>query len=263
MLPIILYNNILRDGTLTTSGTDADENYNILNIIDYKSYSKWKSDNLTDPWIEIELAEAKEIDCVGIYNHNLNEIGGTIKIQYYDAGWLDAVTITPNGTYPVLTTFTGKSSTKFRILFDDPTVQPELAVMFFGNKMEFPYPPEAPTAPSEEGINASMEISEAGHNLGAVISHFPLTITQTFKNITRTWFDANYRLFWFNHARYLIPFFYGFDLTNRPNDIYYVSLDQGMKFRESLTILSLTDELTLQMRGVSSDKNYSPFIWES
>lgn len=263
MLPIILYENILRDGTLTVSGTDADTNYNMLNIIDYKSYSKWKADSISDPWIAVELIGADTPDCIGIYNHNFNEIGGTIKLQYDNAGWLDLATITPNGTYPILLPFTAQSSTKFRLLFTSPTIVPEVAVIFLGHKMEFPYPPDAPATPGEEGINASMELSEAGHNLGAVISHFPLTISQRFTNITRTWFDANYRLFWFNHARYLIPFFYGFDLTNRPNDAYYVTVDQGMKFKETLTILSLTDSLDLIMKGISSDKNYSQFIWDS
>ena len=263
MLPIILYENILKNGTLTTSGTDADANYNILNIIDYKSYSKWKADSIVNPWIEIDLLASDDPDCIGIYNHNFNEIGGTIKLQYDNAGWVDLATINPNGTYPILLPFTAQASTKFRLLFTSPTIVPELAVFFLGHKMEFPYPPDAPATPGEEGIKGVMELSEAGHTLGSVISHFPLTINQKFTNITRVWFDANYRPFWFNHARYLIQFFYGFDLTNRIYDVYYVKVDQGMKFKEILTILSLTDSIDMTMTGISSDKNYSPFMWES
>ena len=261
MLPIILYENILRNGTLTASGTDAD--YTLNNILDYKSYSKWKADNLTDPWIQIELGVADDPDCIGIYNHNFNLVGGTIKLQYYDSGWIDLTTLTPNGTFPILKNFTAQSSTKFRLFFDTPIVIPEAAVIFLGHLIEFPYPPTAPTVPVAESISAAMEISEAGHLLGAVISHFPIVINQRWENITRTWFDAYFRPFWFNHARYLIPFFYAWDLTNRSNDIFYVTVDPGQSFRETLTVLSLTDAIELNMKGISSDQNYNPLTDES
>ena len=258
MLPIILYENILRSGSLFASGTA--ENYLIENIVDYKSFTKWKADGISDPWIECDFLSAKSPDTIGIYNHNFDQIGGTIKIQYDDSGWKDLKILTVNETYPILETFTEQSSSKFRLLFISPSIEPEIGNIFLGSRIDFPVPPDTPGTPAEEGINAAMEISQAGHNLGAIISFFPLKSSVKFSNITRTWFDNNIRPFWFSHARYLLPFFYAFDLDERPDDVYFVTMDKGQTFKEMLTILSLTDELSFNFNGISSDKNYSPLI---
>lgn len=264
MLPKLLYENILREGTLTASGTSSDDDYNVNYLVDYRSFTKWKAASTSDPYVELELSGAEEPDCLAIYNHNFDEVGGTIKLQHDsddDDTWTDMETITPNGTKPIMIMIgTPVSSTKFRIFFDTPTTIPEMAIIFLGVAIEFPYPPDSPTVPFDESIRATMEISEAGHNLGAVISHFPISVNQKFSNFTRTWFDTYFKPFWINHARYLLPFFYGWDLTNRADDIFFLTMDENFIFREALTILSLTDELTLQMRGISSDENYIPFV---
>jgi len=265
MLPIILYENIFRDGTLTASGTSTDDDYDVDYLVDYHSYTKWKADGITDPWVAIELGTAASPDCLGIYNHNFNEVGGTIKLQHDSDDndvWTDIETITPNGTYPIIITFdpVDGGSTKYRIFFDTPTLAPEMAVIFLGTKIEFPYPPESPVTSLEEGVRGSTEISEGGHTLGSLIDFFPNDINHNFKNITRTWFDTYFRPFWFNHARYRIHFFYAVDLDNRPNDINYFRISDNMTFKETLTILSLTDELLLSFTGISSDQNFVPFL---
>lgn len=256
MLPRILCNNLLRSGTLTANGTAAG--YSLDSIIDFKTFTKWRSDVSTDSYIQIEFTSPQSPNCLGIFNHNFDSLSGTIKLQYFDSTWIDLQTITPNGTLALFFTFTAQAASKFRIFFDDPTIAPEMAVMFLGIYIEFPFPPIAPTVPATESISVATEFSEAGHTLGSVISHFPITINHRWENITRTWFDTYFKPFWINHARYLIPFFYAWDLTNRPLDIFYVTVDGSQRFGESLTILSVTDQIELNMKGISSDANYSP-----
>lgn len=263
MLPKLLYENILRNGTLSASGTSADDDYHVNYLVDYKSFTKWKADSTSDPYVRLDLAVAGSADCIAIYNHNFNDIGGTVELQQdsdENDVWTTVAVLTINGTKPVMATFNSVTSKRFRIIFLTPTAEPEMAIVFLGTAIEFPYPPDSAVIPFDESITAQMEISEAGHNLGAIISHFPIRISHKYSNFTRTWFNTYFKPFWINHARYLLPFFYAWDLTNRADDIFFVTLDETQIFRETLTVLSLMDEFTLNMKGISSDENYIPFV---
>lgn len=258
MLPKLLRQNVLRDGTFEVSSTDGDSSYHKDNMLDYKSYTKWKAGNTSDPWIEITLGSAVNVDCLGIYNHNLDEVGGNIYLQYYDSGWITIEEIIPDGKYPIMIAFDVVNSDNFRLFFDTPTLEPEIAVMFLGKAMEFPFPPDSPVTPLVESVQANVEFSQAGHLLGSIISHHPLTANYKWSNIDRTWFESDYRPFWDDHAKWLIPFFFCWDITNRPYDVIYGIIDPGMNFTEVLTIYSLEDSIELRLRAVSSDRNYSP-----
>lgn len=264
MLPILLYDNIFRDGTLSASGTSTDDDYDVNYLIDFKSFSKWKAASTSDPWVKIILSAADSPDCLGIYNHNFDEVGGTIKLQHdsnEDDTWTDMETITPNGTLPILIDITTPvSSKRFRIFFDTPTLEPEIAIVFLGTKIEFPFPPVAPVMALDESVRAATEISEAGHTLGSIISHFPINFNQRWEFIPISFFNNTFLPAWTNHIRYNLPFFYAVDLENRTNDIYFVRRSDSMTLRKIYEVLSYSNELVLDVVGISSDENYLSFI---
>jgi hypothetical protein len=229
------------------------------NVWDYQSYSKWRADSTLSPYIQIEAPSSKSPNMIGIFNHNFDEIGGTIKLQYYNgSSYSDLATISVNGGLPILQSFTAHAATKFRLQFTSPTDYPELAILFLGVYTEFPYPPDAPMSPNEEGINAKIEISEGGHNLPSLISYFPRTVNLNFSNITRTWFDTYYAPFWDNYAKYLLPFFFAEDLDNLGSDIDFGVLNPSLTKKKVLSALSINDSLPFQMQCVSTDQNYIP-----
>lgn len=283
MNPLILFDNILAEGTLAVTSTATG--YSINNIADYRSYTKWKAANTNTQNIDLTGISAdgaagyvraqtgwyiklqnnallqkvsgtvEAADAIGIFNHNLGTIHATVKVQYWDgAAFQTAETLTPTDDDPILETFTTQSATKWRIEISNCSAAAEIAVIFLGAQLEIPDSPDAPTVPVEEGIAVNSEYSEAGNLLGSTPSHFPININHQWTkapNITRTWYSTYFIPFWENHARDIYPFFYAWDLTNRPDDIRYVTINPGMSRREVLSLLTYSDELVLQMKGVS------------
>jgi len=280
MNPVILFDNIMTEGAITATSTATD--YDVDNLSDYRGYTKWKATGSGTQHITItDLLEGSSApvrsqtgwyiklqnnalleqvssgvdtaDAIGILNHNLGTIGATIKVQYKLSGvWTTIATINPSDDEAILETFTSKSSADWRIELSSMTAAPEIGVIFLGVHLLFPWPPEAPVIPEEEGIKAFSEYSGAGHLLGTVLAYNPVTINPRWTNLTRTWYSTSFLPFWDNHGKLIFPFFYAWDLTNRPDDIFYVSIDPGMVRMESLDLLTYTKELTLQMKSAGA-----------
>ena len=274
MNPVILFDNILTEGTLTATSTAPG--YDVDNIMDYRSYTKWKATGTGVQYLTWAMGASSPVrsqtgwyiklqnnallrqlsggvdtaDAVGIFNHNLGTIGATVLVQYYGGGaWNTLDTLTPSDDDPILSTFTSSISGDWRIKISGMSAAPEIGIIHLGVHLLFPWPPEAPVVPEEEGIKANTEYSGAGNLLGTVLAYNPVTINQRWTNLTRTWYSSSFLQFWDNHGKLIFPFFYAWDLTNRPDDIFYVSIDPGMVRRESLELLSYTKELSLQMKA--------------
>lgn len=281
MNPVILFDNIMTEGAMSATSTDSNEAYDVDNLKDYRPYTKWKASGSGTQYISVtDLQEGSvspvrsqtgwyiklqndallrqvssgvdTADAVGILNHNLGTIGATIKVQYKLSGvWTTILTLNPSDDDPILAIFTSKSSEDWRIELSSMSALPEIGIIFLGVHLLFPWPPEAPVIPEEEGIKASTEYSGAGNLLGTVLAHNPRNINPRWTNLTRTWYTTFFLPFWDNHGKLIFPFFYAWDLTNRPDDIFYVSIDPAMVRREVLELLTYTKELTLQMKGAA------------
>lgn len=272
--PLLLYDNILLDGALTAS--DTATGYSVNNLIDYKAYTKWKGVDSTC-YLEIDMGDqpidslagspieslagndilalaggagAKVPDAIGIFNHNLGTIGATVKVYYWDgAAYQQLLSYSPSNDITILQKFTTHSATKFKIEFSGMTAAPEIAIIFLGVKVEFPWRPDSPVIPYEQSMVLKAEISQAGNILGAVIQHKPFTISHKWKDITRTWFSTYYLPFW-NYASDMLPFFYAWDTENRSTEIWFLYLDPGMTFREVLSLINYSDEMILIARSI-------------
>ena len=249
MSSIILYSNIIIGSTLTVTNTASG--YSINNIIDYKSYTKWKSNTTDDQTIQAVLGTAAPADCIGIFNHNLS--GTTITVKYDVSGTMTtAATISPTSNNPILVKFTSRTTDTWQIIISGLSAAAEAAVIFLGACITFPFLPRAPYIPRDEGIEVVSEVSQAGHLLGSVVAHYPVSINPVWELLLRTWFNTYLAPFWDDHAKLLKPFFFGWDLTNRPNDIFYCWVDPGMRFKEILTTLNYSDEFSLLLKSVNT-----------
>lgn len=279
---IILYKNILVGATL--GATNTASGYSINNIADYRSYTKWKSNTADNQTIQIDMASEaipiKQVigggniqtvggkklttvsgfgeavfgaaDCIGIFNHNLT--GCTVSVQYNANGtYVTAKSFVVEDTKPILMPFTRQESNQWRVVITELNAAIEIAVLFLGEAIYFPFRPRAPYTPMAESIEVNSEISQAGHLLGSVVAHHPVSINPVWEYITRSWFNANIPDFWNDHGKLLKPFFFGWDLENRPDDIFYCWIDPAMVYKEVLTIFNYTDEFNLMLKAVNTN----------
>lgn len=282
MNPVILYDSILRRGAVTVTSTESG--YSLNNLFDYRGFKKWKATSngtqniiidLTPQNLALEGAGAGKLllegsgagaillesassgaescDAIGIYNHNLGSIGATVKVYYDSGGYQLAATITPTDDDTILSLFTSQSSLLWKIEITNASEKPFIGEIYLGARLTLPDPPDAPTIPVEESIKVASEIGDTGHLLGAVIQYYQAIVNHSWTrtpNWTRTFYSTYFLPFWNNHARKLYPFFYAWDLTNRADDIVFGSIDPGLVRREELTLLTYSDNIQLQMRGV-------------
>lgn len=281
MNPVILYKNIFDDDTLAVTSTDADAKYDKDNLIDFRSYTKWKASSSATQHISVNVVDAGFVktasggfielasgsllesanqggmapNAIGILNHNLYTIGATVKIQHSDDGssWVDIYSLQVVSDKAILKLFNENSvsAAYWRIEISGATAAPEIAVLMMGVKLEFPYPPSSPVIPKTETIKLSSEYSEGGHLLGSIISNYPISINHKWTKFLRSWADSEFVPFWNSHGKKLFPFFYGWDLNTKPDDVFYVAVDPGSNYQIPLSMLNYGDELILRMKGVS------------
>lgn len=282
MLPIILYKNILAQGNLSVDSTYPSSEFHIRNLIDYRSFTKWKSEpadatvnidvDFSPQYVEraestvpIELQSGEDFermeaggnydfpDAIGIFNHNLGTVGATIKVQHWDvlAGeYITLLSLTPTDNSTILKNFTAIASEKYRIELSNLTGPAEIAIIYLGERVDFQFRPAAPVISASHRIEAMAEYSRAGHLLGTSTMFYPVEINHRYELLLRSWYNSNFKPFWKNHARLMLPFFYGWDIANRADDIYFCHIDTAMAEQESLTLLDYTDELNLILRAI-------------
>lgn len=279
MNPIILYKNYLANNTLAVTSTASG--YSANNLIDWRTYTKWKASSSADQnidafvendqaylelaeggWLEteggyLELEDGVAPDALFIFNHNLYTIGATITVQYSADGgstYTDLYSFDAATDNAILKTFNEsdiKISQYWRIKLSSMSAAPEIGVLMLGKKMEFPYPPDNQVIPKQESMKLASEISQEGHLLGTVLAYNAIQINHKWSYILRTWIEGHFEQFWNSHAKFNYPFVYAWDLVNRPDDIFYVHVNTEMIYQEPLSKLSYADELQLQMVGVS------------
>lgn len=279
MNPIILYKNYLANNTLTVTSTASG--YSINNIIDWRTYTKWKANSTADQnidafvdndqaylelaeggWLEteggyLELASGVAPDALFIFNHNLFTVGATVEVQYSTDGGSTYTTLhsfSPATNLAQLEIFNESDiivSQYWRIKLSGLTAAPEIGVMMLGKKMQFPWPPDNPVIPKAESMKLASEISEEGHLLGTVLAYNPIQINHKWSNLLRQWTEGTFEQFWNSHAKFIYPFVYAWDLDNRPKEIHFVRINPSFVYQEPLSKHPYADEVQLQMVGVS------------
>jgi hypothetical protein len=247
--PIILYDNRLLDGTLSSS--EVMSGFDVNNVIDYRPYTYWVANNSGTNYISVDCVTPKTADCLGIIGHNLYSIGASVSVWSSNNGinWIQRLVFNPTSDKALLKTFTQASARYWKLQIVNTSGQPRIAVVFIGNKLEFPYPPNAPFVPYSESIEVESKRSKTGHLLGSVIKYKQIEISINFSDLTRDWVNTYFKPFWDNHASELKPFFWAWDI-DYSSDVFYVTIQDNMKYETPLSMLSYVDKLSLEMRGI-------------
>jgi hypothetical protein len=251
MNPIILADNRFSDGTPTATDTATD--YDVLNIRDLKSFTAWRGASSGTKYLTVDCATAHSADALGIFTHNLGTAAAAVSVESSSNGssWTERLAaFTPTTDKAILKTFTTESARYWRVKIVTGSVAAQIAVCLLGERIEFPFPMEAPFTPAGESIEADEAISKTGQLLGTVVRYKPVKINASWKFISRTWFESDFVPFWENWASNLAPFFWGWDLTAYPSAAQFVRVDGGYEFAPSVSILGYYDDFRFQMTGV-------------
>lgn len=251
MNPVILYDNRFNDGTPVATDTALD--FSILNIRDYRTYTFWRAASAGTKFITIDCGSAKSADALGIISHNLRTANATVSVESStdNSTWTQRLAgFTPSDDKAFIRLFTSASARYWRIRIVTASIAPQLAVAMLGVRMTFPWPPDSPYVPYMERIESQSSRSKKGHILGSVINFKSIEISARFSNLTRDWVLNTFNAFWDGHGSDLKPFFYAWDIDVYPNMVFYVSVDDGMRYRMPVSVLSLIDSIELDMWGV-------------
>jgi len=243
MNPIFLYENRLIGASLSASETAAG--YNVNNLADYRTYTRWKALSPGTKIITVTLGSPAAVNGIGIAGHNLS--GGVIFVDYDEQPALTETDI--NSNYSQFFYFTQRTGTTWEIKINQPLVTPEIGVIFLHNYLQMPQPPETPYSPFKEKSEFNSEISKVGHLLGNNFRFSRGNISARFDNLTRSFVNNNVTPFWSNHLSQGKPFFFAWDKVNAPDDVFYVRAAEGMTFETPVSILERVDSVTIEMEG--------------
>lgn len=251
MPPVLLADNRLLDGT--PAATDTADGYDVLNLRDLKTFTKWKAASPGQKYITVDCGTAKSADSLGIVGHNLFTAQAQVTVDTSPDGvaWTNRLAaFSPSTDRALLKYFPAVSARWWRVGIGSASETPAMAVLLLGTRIAFPYPPDAPFVPAEESIEAEANRSKTGHVLGTVVRFKPYRIRARWSNLPRSFVEGTFLPFWEQYASNLHPFLWAWDLDRYPDDVRFVRVDEGYAYRPGVSILGYYESLELEMEGV-------------
>jgi len=252
MTPIILYNNIFSN-VLPLTATDTTDGYDVLNVIDYKTYTYWQADSAGTKYISIDCSGDVMANCVGIAGHNLKTANATVSMESSadNSNWTTRVSdFIPDTDKAFTKLFDSATARYWRLKIVTATIAAQIAVLMAGERLTFPCPPESPYIPYSESVELDSARSKAGHLLGVVTRYKPIEINARFSVLSRDWVFNQYLTFWENHASRILPFFWAWDVVTYPEHVYFVTITEKMKYSIPLSIGAYADSMEINMEGI-------------
>ena len=225
------YENLIPLGLIITA-TDKP-GYEKENAYDWFTYTWWQSPDSDTAKFSVDFAEDQTVDYFGIASHNLNDIGGQVKFEYYDEslpGWIAVLSpTTPQTNAPIFRVFDTVTAKLFRFTFSGYVgASPLVGVLSFGEAMELPEGIQAPFTPppfayDDKIFNSS---SSTGQFLGRSVERYGQKIKIVQKNLDPEWLRENWRdLIMMLGTQ---PFFYSWNQELAPKDAAYAWLDDKL-----------------------------------
>lgn len=132
--PVILWDNILQDGTVTVTSEATDGQ--AANAIDGTTYDYWIPTSVPATFT-VELSTTTTASYAAIAAHNLGSTGNTLEVRAFNGSTYDAVaSVTPTDDKPIFIAFTQQSATRWRFKVDGGSV-PKIGVALLGDSIRF------------------------------------------------------------------------------------------------------------------------------
>lgn len=256
--PALLFQSVFKDGSsLTATDTDADAQYDVANIIDYRQGTFWKAASLGTKTIEVDMGAVAPVDSLFIISHNLgaDSANATVSVESSTTGaWGGEEVERLAGFIPaddtaIFKTFTQATVRYWRLKIVTAAIAPFLAVALLGERLEFErwirgsFKPKPQTAKGETNTNAD------GLFINSVVASFMLKYNLNFTNLTPAWVTANLIPAIEAHLKWGLPFAWLWDIDNHPTDIYYVRVPIGTEIADQFN--RSRESFNLRMTGVT------------
>ena len=178
-------------------------------------------------------------DVIYVKSIIIKEIGATLALEPSGIGtadWQDSSSNNLDGAYPS----------------GIVPLAPKMAVCELGAMMTFPARPQVPLSPYTISVEAETNQSKAGHILGSIVRYKPVQISHKIapSESNYTWWTDTFYDFWINHGSERIPFFYAMDLTNYPDDVFWVRLADDCNYGLSMEMSGRIEAFTINMVGM-------------
>jgi hypothetical protein len=249
--PVVLADNRFLGGTPTA--TDTAAGYDVLNIRDLKEFTGWKSTGPGTKYLTVACSAGTTADALGIKKHNLGTAAGAVSVESSDDGssWTERLApFTPTDDKAILRLFTSALGAYWRVKIVTGSIAPQIAVCMVGERITFPFSPEAPYVPASEGIESESTKSKTGVSLGSIVRFKPYRIQPKWTTVPRAFVETYFLPFWDDYASNLSPFFFAWDLTAYPSDVRFVNVPKDYNFETPVSVLAYYDSITLPMEGV-------------
>jgi len=251
-VPFILYNNIYETGTLTAFSESPG--FDIENIIDWRSYVRWKATSATTQTIDLDYGSSVPSDAFGVSGHTLS--GSTISIQVSATGaWAGEQTTVPGTSFAlsdnldICKSFSSVSSRYWRFLIQSPSATPEIGVLCLGARLDFPKNPNRPLSFVDESMEATSRRSKNGHILGATTYYRPYSVIMSFSWLQISFVQGDLYTFWSTHGSLLKPFFLQVNIDEW--DVgRFVQLPENYRFKEVFDDYTFTTDLQMTFEGI-------------
>ncbi|MBI1397075.1 MAG: hypothetical protein GC151_13950 [Betaproteobacteria bacterium] len=227
-LPLILYESIFTDGTVTASTTATG--FSPLNLADWRPYTWWKPTAMNAD-VYIDAGAARTIDYWALFGHDLYSKGvtnvylyGSSSAVYSPQTLVDS--FVPSSDGPVVRTIASSGSWRYWRITVAGSTAPSLAIAAVGNKLQMPRFLPRGFDPILRNPVSTVNRSQAGNPLGRAIQFEEWRSELAFTRVDWSWLRATWQPAWRNHLRGS-PFLFAWDVTDHADEVYLVQATGG------------------------------------
>ena len=255
MSSVILFDNRFLDGLPTAQYTATG--YSALNVRDGRTYTSWKSTQAGVQYLTVDCGTPKSADTVALAGTNFKGLSGTyIAVESSDNGtnWTSRLSAyelpysSRNRAY--LKTFGAAQARYWRVMIQTSSVPPEVAILILGMRLGFPRAPDAPFAPVEAKRIVDASRSKAGQLIGVTSRYTELSISPRWTTIEFDFVENEMLPFFRDYAGGMSPFFWVWDIFNRPDEVYLVRLSNSHVHNPKKATGLFYESFSLDMEGV-------------
>lgn len=218
--PLLLHDSRLADAGFID--TDTMDGYDVKNLLDFRPYTWWRPRYMPQ---NIFIDSNGSADYWLVYGHDLFTQGATIELRGSNDLFIteDVLidSITPTDDEPFLRTFNTVTYNFWRIRLTGSGF-PAIAIIAFGNKLEFPRRLINGFDPVGKKSQGQINRSVKGHPLGTVIDYELWKQPIKLRNIDINWLRNNWLPAYDSHLK-SVPSVFAWDPVEHASELYLVN----------------------------------------
>ena len=187
---MVLYRNVLAEGTLAWSSQTAD-GY-AANALGPQTYDFWTPASLPAT-LSVTLAAAETCDAAAIIGHTLGSTGTTLFAEWWNgSAWIVAQTLAPTDDRDILLIFGEQESAQWRIRITGAT-PPSISVVMIGSRLLIPDGVQAGYVPINLAldIELSPSITVRGQYVGTFVKRTGAATSIALAEQAREWIETD------------------------------------------------------------------------